>query len=303
MTALRWQKLLRELGHRTRIIDSEGDPPRRSCDLLIAIHAGHSAELVRQFKERMPNVPLVIAVTGTDIYRDGRSARVQRTLKLADRVIVLQPEMKFDLPPSVRKKVCLIYQSVEKTNTGPVRKSDHEIKRVVVAGHLRRVKDPLRAALSVRNLPASSRIFVDHFGGTIEKELGVRAKAESKRNPRYRWHGEVARTRLRKKLAAAWLLVQSSRTEGGASAVSEAIVDGVPVLATRIAGNVGLLGRDYAGYFAFGKTAELKQLLLKCERDVRFYRKLKSQIKQRAGLFTPARELKTWEKLLKEVCG
>ena len=73
-------------------------------------------------------------------------------------------------------------------------------------------------------------------------------------------------------------MVISSRTEGGANVVSEAIRLGVPVLASRISGNIGLLGPDYPAYYAVGNGLELAKLMLRAASDGGFYATLKRRI-------------------------
>ena len=78
-------------------------------------------------------------------------------------------------------------------------------------------------------------------------------------NPRYQWRGGVPSWTVRRALARAPLMVLSSIMEGGANVVSEALVAGVPVLASAIPGSIGLLGRDYPGYFPVGDTVALTE--------------------------------------------
>jgi glycosyltransferase involved in cell wall biosynthesis len=166
---------------------------------------------------------------------------------------------------------------------------------------LRKVKDPFRAALAARRLPVSSRIRILQAGTAMEPALARRARAVAHGNPRYRWLGGLPRARARRRLAGSRLLVLSSRMEGGANVISEAVVDAVPVLASRIPGSVGLLGTDYPGYFPVGDTAALGRLLRRAERDPRFYRRLKTWCARLAPRFRPARERAAWRKLLGEL--
>ena len=82
--------------------------------------------------------------------------------------------------------------------------------------------------------------------------------------------------------------------------ISEAIVAGLPVIASRIAGNVGLLGEDYAGYFSTGDTQELAGLMARAENDSELLARLKSHGGRLARLFNPERELAAWMKLITE---
>lgn len=292
VTALRWQSIFHELGHQARI-DFQ---LRGEYDVLVALHAFRSSSLIVESKRTRPTAPVVVAITGTDLYRDGKSRATVESLRLADRLVVLQPAAIDDLPAHDRSKTQVIYQSVRPLQLS--RPKNPRVKRVLVAGHLRSVKDPLRAAMAVRRLPRESKICVQHFGAGMDDDLAQKAHAESAANPRYSWMGEVPRGQLKRHLANCWLMVLSSRMEGGANVLSEAIVQHTPVLASRISGSIGLLGDDYAGYFDVGKTAQLRQLLLRCEQDVDFYDLLLNQVARRSDLFSRSRELHSWQTLL-----
>jgi putative glycosyltransferase (TIGR04348 family) len=297
VTAERWARILRGLGHRLAIGQGYTGAP---ADLLIALHARRSFPAVRAFRKLHPDRPLVVALTGTDLYRDLRtSRRAQQSLELADRLVVLQPRAVEDLPRPVRRKARVIYQSVEPVANPP--RPDPAAFVVCVLGHLRPVKDPFRAALALRLLPADSRVRVAHAGQALSPAMAARARALMEREPRYRWLGEVSRDRARRLLAGSRLMVISSRLEGGANVVSEAVVEGVPVLASRVPGNVGLLGPAYPGYYRLGDTRALARLLRRAESDPDFYERLRQGCARLRPLIDPARERAGWEDLLREL--
>src|SRR5579864_5539511 len=72
ISAIRWARILRELGHRVRIGTSYDG---RACDVLVALHAKRSAAAVEEFKARYPDRPVIVALTGTDLYRDIHHSR------------------------------------------------------------------------------------------------------------------------------------------------------------------------------------------------------------------------------------
>jgi glycosyltransferase involved in cell wall biosynthesis len=117
-------------------------------------------------------------------------------------------------------------------------------------------------------------------------------------NPRYLWRGDVPAAAVRRLLARSHAMVISSLSEGGANVISEAAIAGVPVLASRMDGNVGLLGADYPGYFPVGDTAALARLLQRLEHEPRFVGRLRKALARRAPLFRPAREIAAWRRLL-----
>src|SRR6202040_2418172 len=193
-----------------------------------------------------------VTLTGTDLYRDlHASPSTRASLELATRIVALQPKALDELEPGLRDKTVVIYQSVEsRPHASRAARSSfaRESRRsfdVCVIGHLRQVKDPFRTAMAARLLPRSSRIRILQIGGAMTKALARRARVESKRNRRYRWLNEQPRWRVRRILARSQLTVVSSRIEGGANVLSESLDASVPVLASRIPGNEGLLREDY----------------------------------------------------------
>lgn len=297
VTALRWARLLRQLGHRVRIaVGYQGE----RADLLVALHARRSAAAVRAFARRYPDRPVVVALTGTDLYRDlPRSRAARETLERATRLVVLQPLAARRLPRRLRKRVRVIVQSATAPRVG--RRSRGRWFDVCVIGHLRPVKDPLRVALAARRLPPQSRLRVLQAGAAMSAGLAARARAEMERNPHYRWLGELPGWRVRRLLARCDLLVLPSRMEGGANVLSEAIAAGVPVIASRIDGTVGLLGPRYPGYFPVGDTRALARLLWRAESDRQFRQRLARAVGRLRPLVSPARERAAWARLLAEL--
>jgi putative glycosyltransferase (TIGR04348 family) len=297
ITAVRWAHLLRELGHDV-VVQEQYDC--RPCDVLVALHARRSFPSIARFRHRYPDRPLVVALTGTDLYGDIQtSEQAQQSLELATHLVLLQPMGRVELPEPVREKAVVIYQSVAPTPGGVSRSRRHF--EVCVLGHLREVKDPFRTALAARRLPTVSRVRVRHVGGALSAEMEAAARAEEADNPRYRWLGELPRWRARRTLASSHLLVLSSHSEGGANVISEAAVDGVPILASRIPGSVGLLGEEYPGYFPVGDTDELARLLRHAEVDSAYYAELQQRCARLAPLFDPARESASWASLLQDL--
>jgi putative glycosyltransferase (TIGR04348 family) len=297
VTAERWAGLLSGLGHRVEIA---GEYRGEECDLLIALHAFKSHSSIRRFRDARPSDPLVVALTGTDLYGDIHTRPEARaSLGLATRLVLLQPLGRAVLPADVQDRARVIYQSVHvPPATEPIRT---DVFEVCVMGHLRPVKDPLRTALAARLLPAASRIQVLHIGGALSEELAEDARAEESRNRRYRWLGELPQGEALGVLSRCRLLALTSESEGGANVISEAVVAGVPVISSHIAGSVGLLGEDYPGYFPVGDTQALANLLWRAETDTEFYQALRDGGTRVRPLFDPARERQNWEELLREL--
>lgn len=151
-TALRWARILRELGHRVVI---EEEYRGRRCDALVALHARRSFPSIERFRREHPDAPLLVALTGTDLYGDIRTnQQAQQSLALASRLVLLQPLGVEELPAPLRSRARAIIQSVERPR-GEV-SPRRDVFDVCVMGHLRPVKDPFRAAKAARLLPGSS---------------------------------------------------------------------------------------------------------------------------------------------------
>lgn len=295
VTAQRWAGLIRALGHVVRIRTSyEGAP----VDCLIALHARRSHPSIRRFREGSPTGALVVALTGTDVYRDIHQDReAALSLELASRLVVLQEAAIRELPHGIRGKARVIVQSAEPR--ARKRKSTSPL-RLVAVGHLRQEKDPFRlveALALVPDLPLEAI----HGGKALAPDLEETAREWMHREHRYRWKGEMAAARARQLIADSDALVLSSFLEGGANVISEAVVCGVPVLASRIPSSVALLGSDYGGYFDVGDSVGLAALIRRFAEDSAFRRALQRQIRQLRPAFSPRTERESWRKLLGEL--
>jgi putative glycosyltransferase (TIGR04348 family) len=282
-TALRWAAFLRAAGHAVEV--SVQWSPERGGDAMLALHARRSHPSIKAFPA---DRPLVVALTGTDLYRDiHESAEARESLELAHRLIVLQPMAGRELAPRLRRKVRVVVQSsATQLRHAPVRRRF----RICVIGHLRAEKDPLRALVSLSHLADWDDLEVVHLGAALDPALEAEARAGMAREPRYRWLGSVPHARALRWLASSHAMVISSRMEGGANVVCEALRIGVPVLASRIPGNVGLLGASYAGYFPLEDERALALLIHRAAADRRFYLNLKAHMRKLRAMVAPRAE-------------
>ena len=297
-TALRWADMLRSLGHSVRV-SRRWDG--RAADAMIALHARRSHASIAAFSDRRPGAPLVVVLTGTDLYRDIRSDEDARaSLDLADRLVVLQDMGKLELAPRLRRKTRVIYQSAENHAASQRRSRGF---RVAVLGHLRDEKDPFRTALALAHLADLPDLEVVHLGEALSPDMAREARRLARADVRYRWLGSVAHRIALDWLAGSRLLVVSSRMEGGANVICEAAAAGVPVVASRIPGNVGMLGRGYPGYYRPGDERALARRIRRAALDPVYYAGLKGLTAARRPLFRPAAEREGLRKLLADLGG
>ena len=290
-TAQRWSKFLS--GHcDTALVKSwppaGGSPAAaRAPQAMIALHARRSAASIRAWAQTCPDKPLIVVLTGTDLYRDiQHDAAAQQSLALASHLVVLQDDGLQALPEPWRGKARVIFQSAPALT--PAGKSSGRFRAVMV-GHLRAEKDPvtfMQAAAQVQD----KDIYFDQIGDALEAEFARRAEETHRQNPHYRWLGGLPRAVTRQRIKRAHVLVNCSVMEGGAHVVLEAVQSGTPVLASGISGNVGMLGADYAGYFPVGDAVALAALVRRCAAEPEFLALLQGQCSRRAPIFAPDAE-------------
>ncbi len=298
LTASRWARFLRKHYRVTLALQWDGMP----CDAMIALHARRTASSIAAFAAAQPASPLIVVLTGTDLYRDIHSdAAAQRSLQLATQLVVLQPSGLQELEANLRSKTVVIYQSAPAL----LPFSHQQQKRhfdVTMIGHLRGEKDPVTFMHAAAQL-SSPHIRMTHIGGALDPLLGAAAEATQSACTNYRWLGHLPHSATRQRLKRSHLMVITSVMEGGAHVIIEAVTSGVSVLASDISGNRGMLGEDYAGYFPLGDSLALARLIDLAASNAAFYQKLKTQCVARAPLFTPERESATLINLVDNCTG
>ncbi len=283
---MRWASFLRAAGHRVAV--ATGWRPDPHTEFMLALHARRSHASILAFREVHPDRPLLLALTGTDLYRDIRTSDDARdSLRRADGFIVLQPKAIEELPPSQRGRAHIVIQSCSSLLRHlPVTRRF----RVCVIGHLREEKDPLCALRALDLVPRDVRIELIQLGEALDARFADAARDAMKREPRYRWLGGAPHAQALRWLASSHAMIISSRMEGGANVVSEAIRIGVPVIASRIPGNLGLLGAGYPAYFAAENVRALATLVRRTASDPVFYRLLKRHVAKLRPMVAPENE-------------
>lgn len=290
-TARRWSRFLGGAARAPIVSSWDGTP----ADALIALHARRSADSIARFREAHPQAPIALVLTGTDLYRDlAIDSSARHSLECASHVVVLQDAALDALPAAARAKARCIVQSAARQIRGNV--VDGQAGFVAV-GHLRDEKDPLTLMAAARLLPPASDIRIVHIGRALDPALGAEAQHTMQATPHYRWLGGLEAAETRRWITRSRALVHMSRMEGGANVVIEAVRSNVPVLASRIDGNVGLLGSDYGGYFEAGDAPALATLMQRFAAEPAFAARLGAHCRVRAPRFAPAEETRAVRRL------
>ncbi|MBU3553681.1 MULTISPECIES: selenoneine biosynthesis selenosugar synthase SenB [Polynucleobacter] len=296
ITALRWHRFLSHLNYQSIVTEKWSKKP---CDVLIALHGLRSHDSIQGFKKAYPNHPVVLIMTGTDIYRDLKnSTKVIKSMEMADAIVVLQPDAIQSLPKKFHHKIQVIYQSVKGiTKKSPPKR--HFLASII--GHLRSEKDPFCAAQCLPLLPSNSKVQLVQLGKAMSPEFKKQAISIEKNVMRYRWLDQLSHSKTLQWLSRSHVMIISSIMEGGAHVVSEAIAIGIPVIASDIPGNRGLLGDTYPAYYPAGDKVALSKLLNKAEANPVFYQKLCRAIALRQKITKPELEQKSIQKLIKSL--
>jgi putative glycosyltransferase (TIGR04348 family) len=295
-TASRWQRFLAP-----RFATEVRGAWQGECDgdVLIALHARRSAASIERFRERWPHGPIALVLTGTDLYRDLEGdARARHSVQCASAIVVLQERGADSLDAASRVRSRVIAQSASALF---IQRSPGDADFVTV-GHLRPEKDPQTLWAAARLLAADARPpTIAHIGGALDARLGGEAREAMAACPAYRWLGAQPHAKTRRAIACARALVHPSLIEGGANVVIEAVRSRVPVLASRIDGNCGLLGAGYDGYFDAGDAASLAGLMRRFVGDAALAAHLAAQCADREPLFRPAAERRAVRALITDL--
>jgi putative glycosyltransferase (TIGR04348 family) len=259
-----------------------------ACDALIALHARRSAESIARFHAEARGRRMAVVLTGTDLYKDlPGNVEAAASLDMADRIVVLQDDALRLLRAKWRRKAGVIFQSapILARRAKPRGRLD-----CVVVGHLREEKDPRTLFDAMERLAPELAIRVRHIGAPLDPALGDLARGLARSDRRYRYAGALPHGLARAAIRSAHLLVHPSVVEGGANVIVEAITAGTPVLASRISGNIGMLGRDYPGFFEPRDAAGLAARLALALEDPRELACLRSACEERKPLFRPRAE-------------
>lgn len=294
-TARRWASLLRA-AHAVRITTRWPDGQAAQDTVMLALHAARSAAAIQAWAAERGRAGLGVVLTGTDLYGEfAGTPEVQRSMELAQRLVVLQEQAPAALAPELRGKAHVICASAPARATLP--KASRRLRAVAV-GHLRDVKGPRTLFEAARRLDPRAGIELRHIGDA-QGHWADEARATEAASSAYRWLGALPHPQACRWIQRAHVLVHPSLAEGGAHVVMEAVRSGTPVLASRIDGNVGMLGTDYEGYFEADDAAGLAALLLRCRADqaagqddpaATLLGRLRAQCEARAPLFDPAHE-------------
>ncbi len=294
VTAMRLERILKEGGLRVAMEAERYQGAGAKC--MVALNARRSAQAVKDFKADCPESQVVLVLTGTDMNHPEMNevdSPTRRTISVADALVTLHDAAFSALPADLQKKAVVIYPSVSLPEGLSHEGGGEGGFLVVMVGNLRKEKN-LGLALDAWKSVRGVELVI--YGDADEATAEQISDAEEETDGIY-WAGKVSHEVVLREMSRADLLLNTSTQEGGANAICEAVVMGLPVLASEIQGNIGMLGRDYAGFFPVGDAKVLAQRVMECAEGEDLYRTLKTQVAERAGLFSYETEAGEWLRL------
>jgi len=288
----------------------------RCSDVVVALHAGHCHRALEVWRSLGKPIPLIFIVSGTDLFQpileenvvsdEFRSAcsDAESIVTLARGLHRYYPEEERDL---WRDRTQTILQGA---NPIAWQLSEASTQLAVVIGNLRSIKDPWLPveALSVLKQRGTASglapLEVQHYGSLLDEADQQRVESAQARLPgpdlRWCWKSEVSRGQIENLMSLAPLLIHPSVHEGGANVVGEFLVSGLPILASRAPGNLGLLGEDWPGLFDVGDAHGLADLLHRWRTSGDFRNSLFSASKRLSSKHDLSCERESWYRLLKQ---
>jgi len=284
VTVGRIAREMEEGGIDCRVLDlsivAEGELMRAaqefSPDLIHGFHALKSGGMGLVIKDLL-NIPLVLTLTGTDLYVDlkvpEKRERILRILRQADRLTVFnagarQRLLRQNIAPG---KISVIHQSVflPEGRTRNFRRELHigpKTRVFLLAGGIRRVKN-IGYAFPV--LERVRRDFPDLClwiaGPVLEEDEFIRLSRYRKGRAWIRFLGEIPRKEIPSLFRCADIVLNTSISESEANTVMEALSLGKAVVGRRICGNASLLTEDTG--FLFRNREELYKQILRVLRN------------------------------------
>ena len=275
VSAGRWSAMLRAGGHRVRELEAPGQhADYAGLDLWIGLHAERSSSSLDLALTRAPGLRAITVLTGTDLNREGGpSESTQDQLDRSNRLVILNKSARRLVPEPLQDRVRYLPQVPTGIDPIPVRQAP--TATLAMLGHLRPVKDPEVVLRALENLPRGLGLRVLHAGKPLCAEL-EQACLNASRNPSlpYQYLGPVDRTAALGILAESQGLLLPSRSEGGASVLSEALLTGRAVISSDAPGITSFLPDDYSGTFAIGDDRQLGERLERFATDAEWRHQL-----------------------------
>lgn len=294
ITAKRLETILDIPPIRAEALHTHTPPP---ADILINLHATKTFPAAKHFKATNPNAKLITLITGTDLnqHLPAKHPHIAPALELADVIVVPHHHALPELPTSVHAKTKVIPASIvipELPSLPPL-----PSPTIILPSHLREVKNPFLLNRALAVIP-DLHLHALLLGRELEAGLSQLAFQLQENDQRFRYLGELDHHQTLAHIRGATLTLNTSHQEGGPNAIAESIVLGTPVIASRIAGNVGMLGTTYPGLFTPDDPASLASLIKKFLTDPTFHNLLTQKTLALADHFHPAREQRSWLELL-----
>lgn len=314
VSALRLARHLRAEGVRVRSLATlePGFPPRLEAALRSfrphLVHALHARKGGAAWLDHaLPgDPPLVVSLTGTEIHRDlGDPAAAPRVLMALERAALVLAsgrallEAARAVVPSIAGRSLLVPKGAEL----PPRDPGFDLRRAaglprnafvfLLPAGLRAVKDPLFALEPLARLRRRDpRVAFVHCGDALDGDLAEEFRRRAAGEPWIRSLGALPFRRMASAYAGASVVLNTSRSEGFANVLPEAMLAARPILASAVPSNAEAIRDGRTGLlYAPGDGEAFLRAAARLLRDGALRRRLGAAARREArGRFSPAAE-------------
>jgi len=290
VTAKRYAYHLQNLGHRVFAFNElEGIVNVEGVRCAFVLHAEKGSHVIKELAAT--NIPVVLVLTGTDLYRDiistkkSKKERCLRSIQLASAIIVLHENAVSDLLKVVsfpKERIFVVLQSVvgfQKRSSFFKKKDQYKI---LLLSNIRKEKGIIIAISGFlefqKNIDARTKFTLDHIGGVLDQGYFKKITNLLEGVKSVSFLGSFEKEKLQTNLASYDLLLHSSFIEGGSLVIQEAQNAGLPIIASDISCHTSLLGHDYVGLHSVGSVKDVSKKLYTFFSDELFRNEMEKQL-------------------------
>ncbi len=273
VTSKRYAYHLQNLGYRVFVYNGfEEKVNVEGVRCAFVLHAEKGSHVIKELAAK--NVPVVLVLTGTDLYRDiistknSKKERCFRSIQLASAIVVLHENAVSDLLKVVsfpRERIFVVLQSVVdfKKRTFLFKKKNHY--KILLLSNIRKEKGIIVAISGFlefqKNIDARTKFTLDHIGGVLDQGYFKKITNLLEGVKSVSFLGSIEKDKLQTMLASYDLLLHSSFIEGGSLVIQEAQNAGLPIIASDISCHAALLGSAYVGLHSVGSAKDVSEKL------------------------------------------
>lgn len=268
ITSQRLQKGLSQLGYEVVLVSLDSSYgwseaaqrlSQRGYQLLHVLHAV-SVDYVLQRLPAAAELPLILTTTGTDINIDllgSQRSKIEKAFNIASRVVVFHHDfvpVLTSIIPTVADKLRVIPQGVDLPDSpawscSRLQCQADDLIAVLPSGirPVKRIEWALEAMETAAVYQTNLHLLI--AGPVIDSDYAHAIMNRINQTPRTKYLGEVKHQEIAGLYKAADMVLNTSLVEGQPQAALEGMSVGLPVIMSRVPGNLGIITPGKEGFY------------------------------------------------------